>query len=112
MSVLQRLPDDTNGPGAVVRPEEGVGSDHPMRNVTRQVAFEAGWSSGRARKVAELFDSMAGEWDASHSDPVRVAPVVDAVRRPERWRSLAGAGGRDRRRHPHTGPRGGGNGRP
>ncbi len=67
-----------------------------MRNVTHQVAFEAGWSSGRARKVAELFDSMASEWDASHSDPVRVAPVSDAIRRGElqlegRWLEL-GAG--------------------
>ena len=83
MSRLRQLADDTVGPGAVAERSSGagVGSDHPMRNVTRQVAFEAGWSSGRARKVADLFDSMADEWDASHSDPVRVAPVTDAVRR-------------------------------
>ncbi len=97
-SLLTQLADDTVGPGAVAEraADGGVGSDHPMRNVTRQVAFEAGWSSGRARKVAELFDSMADEWDASHSDPVRVAPVSDAIRRGSlelggRWLEL-GAG--------------------
>lgn len=98
MSRLRQLADDTVGAGAVAerRPDSGVGPDHPMRSVTRQVAFEAGWSSGRARKVTELFDSMAGEWDVSHSDPVRVAPVSDAIRRGDlklegRWLEL-GAG--------------------
>lgn len=98
MSRLRQLADDKTGPGAVVArsADVGVGEDHPMRNVTRQVAFEAGWSPGRARKVAELFDSMADDWDRSHSDPVRVAPVSDAVRRGEldldgRWLEL-GAG--------------------
>lgn len=66
-----------------------------MRRVTREVAFEGGWSTGRAHKVKELFDSMAGEWDAPRSDAVRVAPIHDAVSRgglaAGRWLEL-GAG--------------------
>lgn len=78
---LNQLPDDDSPDGRYVPPEGGVGPDHPMRNVTRQVAFEGGWSPGRAAKVAGLFDSMAEEWDASHSDAVRTAPIRDALRR-------------------------------
>lgn len=74
---LEQLPDD-NG---VVEPELFAGSDHPMRKVTRQVAFDAGWSSGRAKKVADLFDGMAEGWGASHGDPVRLAPVRDGLKR-------------------------------
>ena len=49
-------------PAAPDRPEL-AGPDHPMRKVTRQVAFEPdGWSRERAAKVAHLFDTMASEW--------------------------------------------------
>ncbi len=65
----------------LVEPEAIGGPDHPMRRVTREVAFEAGWSSGRAAKVAELFDSMAPEWKAPNVDGVKAAPVVDAIER-------------------------------
>ncbi len=93
---LTQLPDDTSEHGTVVAPDSGVGDDHPMRKVTRQVAFEQGWSSGRARKVADLFDGMAAEWDAPRSGPVRTAPVRDALARggmrlDRRWLEL-GAG--------------------
>ncbi len=62
-------------------PEPFAGADHPMRQVTRQVAFEDGWSPGRARKVAELFDGMAPGWSADHVDEVKAAPVLDALAR-------------------------------
>lgn len=52
-----------------------------MRKVTREVAFEQGWSSGRAAKVAELFDSLADEWSKRDADPARQAPIVDALDR-------------------------------
>lgn len=52
-----------------------------MRLVTRQVAFEEGWSSGRAAKVAALFDSMAVEWSERHVDPIKAAPIRDALAR-------------------------------
>lgn len=79
--MLTRLPDDTSEDGLVVAPELGADDDHPMRQVTRQVAFERGWSAGRARKVADLFDGMAAGWDAPRSGLVRTAPIRDALAR-------------------------------
>ncbi len=74
---LTRLPDDD----VIAEPEPFAGPDHPMRVVTREVAFENGWSPGRARKVAELFDGMAEGWGANHGDPVRMAPIADGLSR-------------------------------
>lgn len=69
-----------------------------MRAVTREVAFEAGWSAGRARKVAELFDGLAEGWAATHGDPVRLAPIGDGLVRGEadldgRWLELGSGTG-------------------
>ncbi len=75
--MLNELPDAAD----VAAPDPFAGPDHPMRKVTRQVAFEGGWSSGRATKVAELFDSMAADWSADHVDVVKAAPVRDALAR-------------------------------
>ncbi len=90
-NLLTQLDD---APG-LVEPEALAGPDHPMRAVTRQVAFEQGWSSGRARKIGELFDGLAPEWDESHRDDVRLAPLRDAISRGDvgsgRWLEL-GAG--------------------
>lgn len=76
-AVITELPD---GPD-IAEPEPIGGPDHPMRKVTRQVAFEDGWSPGRAAKVAELFDSLAPEWSERHVDPSKSAPVLDALAR-------------------------------
>jgi SAM-dependent methyltransferase len=58
ISFLERIvpcPDD--------RPELG-GPDHPMRKVTRQVAFDpGGWTPERAGKISQLFDTMAPQWN-------------------------------------------------
>lgn len=60
---------------------EGVGPDHPMRSVTRQVAFEpGGWTPERAARVAELFDGLASEWHTRASGS-RLEPVADALSR-------------------------------
>ena len=60
---------------------EGAGPDHPMRTVTRQVAFEpGGWTPERAAKVRELFDGLAPEWHTRASDS-RVEPLADALAR-------------------------------
>lgn len=62
------------------RPSRG-NEDHPMRKVTRQVAFEAdGWTPQRAGKVAELFDSLASEWH-TREHPLRLVPLADAFER-------------------------------
>lgn len=69
----------TDAPGTT-EPEPFAGPDHPMRKVTRRVAFEGQWSPERAGKVAALFDSMAEEW-AGRADPLRTASIRDAVYR-------------------------------
>jgi SAM-dependent methyltransferase len=58
-----------------------AGPDHPMRKVTRQVAFEpGGWTPERARKVAELFNGLAPEWHKRLSEG-RMEALADALAR-------------------------------
>lgn len=67
-------------PCAPDRPEL-AGPDHPMRKVTRQVAFEpGGWTPERAAKVAQLFDALAPEWHQRESRERR-EPLQDALAR-------------------------------
>lgn len=62
-------------------PPSGFGADHPMRRVTRAVAFEpGGWTPERRAEVVELFDSLAGEWHTK-GGPGREAPLRDALDR-------------------------------
>lgn len=69
--VIAELPD---------RPEIG-GPDHPMRKVTRQVAFEpTGWTPERAGKVTELFNTLAPEWHTRMNE-ARQEPLRDALER-------------------------------
>lgn len=98
MTDLIELEPDNSRHGRVVDPTAVMAppaEEHTMRRVTREVAFEQGWSPGRAHKVEELFDSMAAGWDAPRSEAVRVAPIHDAVARggltSGRWLEL-GAG--------------------
>lgn len=91
---LTELADDDD----LQKPEPVGGPDHPMRNVTRQVAFEDGWSSGRARKVSDLFDGLAEGWVARREDPIKLAPVIDGLERGEvnlagRWLELGSGTG-------------------
>jgi Methyltransferase domain len=59
--MLKRLP--TVVPPDPDRPDI-AGADHPMRAVTRQIAFEpGGWTPERRAKVAELFDTLAPGWN-------------------------------------------------
>lgn len=60
LAVLHTLP-------TVIAPEPGkpevADEEHPIRKVTRQIAFEpSGWSAERRSKVAELFDGLAPTW--------------------------------------------------
>lgn len=62
-------------------PPAGLGSDHPMRQVTRAVAYEPdGWTSERQQQVQELFDGLADEWN-TRDVPGREAPLLDAFER-------------------------------
>ena len=74
--MLDHLED---APGTV-EPEPFAGPDHPMRKVTRRVAFENQWSPERAKKVATLFGDMAAEW-GNRGTLERTAPVTDALER-------------------------------
>lgn len=60
-----------------------VGSpDHPMRAVTRQIAFEpGGWTPERKAKVAALFDDLAGGWNERFTAEESWNPIDDAFAR-------------------------------
>ncbi len=61
--------------------ETGINDDHPMRRVTREVAFDAdGWTDDRRAKVAELFDGLAPEWHTRDA-PGRYDALEDALDR-------------------------------
>ncbi|NND75182.1 MAG: class I SAM-dependent methyltransferase [Ilumatobacter sp.] len=62
-------------------PERFAGPDNPMRQLTRAVADGGAWTAANADSVAELFDGMAEDWSATHVDPVKRAPVDDALDR-------------------------------
>jgi SAM-dependent methyltransferase len=65
-----------------VGPRPGAaGEDHPMRRITRQVAFDpAGWTPARAAEVAAIFDELAPDWHTRDSEPRRQV-VADALDR-------------------------------
>lgn len=58
-----------------------AGENHPMRQVTRQVAFDpGGWTPERAAKVTALFDDLAAEWH-TRDLPSRFDALDDALDR-------------------------------
>lgn len=64
------------------KPEPTTQPEHPMRAVTRQIAFEAGgWTPARSAKVVALFDGLAPEWHRHADDTQRTAPLSDAYAR-------------------------------
>jgi len=77
------------------RPEL-AGPDHPIRQMTRQIAFESGaWTPERRAKVAELFDTMASGWhertSAERQEPLRDA-LVRGGEYPSGWCLEIGSG--------------------
>ncbi len=59
----------------------GLASDHPMRAVTRAVAFDPdGWTPARRAEVMALFDGLADDW-SSRDIAGREAPLLDALDR-------------------------------
>lgn len=62
-------------------PPTGLNADHPMRQVTRAVAFDpGGWTPERRAEVAALFDGLAPEWHTRDA-PGRLDPLRDALDR-------------------------------
>jgi len=71
----------------VIEPPDGSATwgssavDHPMRAVTRAVAFEPdGWTPERQAEVVALFDSLAPEW-TTRDVAGRELPIIDALDR-------------------------------
>lgn len=62
-------------------PEPFAGPDNPMRRLTRAVAFGEPWTDDDATRVQEIFDGLAPAWSEDHVDPVKAAPVTDALER-------------------------------
>lgn len=62
-------------------PTPFAGPDHPMRRLTRAMAFGDEWTSDDAGRVQGVFDGLAAEWNESHVDPTKAAPVEDALDR-------------------------------
>lgn len=75
--MLNRLIDAQD----VVVPAAFADASHPIRKVTRQVAFDGAWDSSRATKFGALFDGLARDWSQSHGEAPRQAVVADAVSR-------------------------------
>ncbi|MFN2526784.1 MAG: methyltransferase domain-containing protein [Actinomycetota bacterium] len=59
---------------------EPLRPDHPMRQVTREVALGAGWTPEMAARVGGLFDQLAGEWH-TRDKPERYLSIADALER-------------------------------
>ena len=54
----------------------------PIREVTRQIAFEpGGWTAERRQKVGQLFDGLAPEWATRPDLAQRKVPLEDAYQR-------------------------------
>lgn len=70
-------------------PEPFAGPDHPIRKLTREVAFGKQWTAAHAARMAKLFDELAPDWSTDHVDDTKAAPVRDAIERGDA--PLAGA---------------------
>lgn len=71
-----------------VRPDKWAGEDHPMRIVTREVAFDpASWDDERRKHVTGVFDGLAEEWHTRHLEH-RISPLRDALERGDVKRGL------------------------
>ncbi|WP_394943518.1 class I SAM-dependent methyltransferase [uncultured Ilumatobacter sp.] len=62
-------------------PEPFAGPDHPIRQITRIMAFGGTWTHDNKTNMGRLFDGMAAEWSERHVDPAKRAPVEDALER-------------------------------
>jgi SAM-dependent methyltransferase len=95
---LTTLPDHPDAR----RADAFAGPDHPMRRLTRATAFGTPWTSAESDRIQDVFDGLADGWSEEHVDPVKAAPVEDALARGDlplrgRWLEVGsgtGAGAR------------------
>jgi len=62
-------------------PAAFAGADHPLRQLTRAQAFGEPWTEHDALRVQKIFDERAAAWSEDHVDPIKAAPVDDALDR-------------------------------
>lgn len=62
-------------------PQPFAGPDHPMRQLTRATAFGDPWTDDDAKRVTAVFDDLAPSWSTDHVDPLKAAPLLDAIDR-------------------------------
>jgi len=83
-------------------PDPFAGPDHPIRLLTRAIAFGEPWTDDHAERMSSLFDGLAADWSTSYVDAIKAAPVNDALDRADvpldgRWLEVGsgtGAGSR------------------
>jgi len=76
-SHLTELPDHSTAED----PPEFAGPDHPIRLLTRSSAFDDAWDEDSATRLTDVFDALAPEWSERQADPLKIAPVEDAISR-------------------------------
>lgn len=64
-------------------PERFAGPDHPMRRLTRAIAFGEDWTADDSERVQGVFDGLAAGWTEQHVDPLKAVVVEDALDRGE-----------------------------
>ena len=62
-------------------PEPFAGPDHPIRQLTRAIAFGKEWKPEHAERMSTLFNELAPDWSADHVDATKAAPVRDGLER-------------------------------
>lgn len=62
-------------------PDPFAGPDHPIRQLTRAVAFGKEWKPEHAERMSTLFNELAPDWSTDHVDATKAAPVRDALDR-------------------------------
>lgn len=62
-------------------PEPFAGPDHPIRKLTRGIAFGKEWTPAHADRMTAIFDEMAPEWSSRNVDATKAAPIRDALDR-------------------------------
>lgn len=60
-------------------PAPFAGPDHPIRKVTRAVAFGKEWTPAHAERMSNVFNELAPSWSTDHVDATKAAPVRDAL---------------------------------
>lgn len=66
---------------STTEPESFAGPDHPMRKMTRRVAFDEQWDARNASNVGALFDGLADGWSQRTDQDGRIASIADALDR-------------------------------